>query len=519
MSENYLLNHSELPFLQDGGEMGELIRAKDWSGNPLGDPVSWPPALKQTVSMMLSTVFPVLICWGKDYIQLYNDAFRPINGLDKHPAAMGGSAKDTYAEIWGQIGPMFAEVMHGKTVGFPDFMVVLERNGYAEECYFDFSYSPIKDEHGNIRGILVICVETTEKMMAIKSRELQQQNLKNVVRQAPVGMCIVKGTPLMVEEVNDLFLKIIGKERDDFKTTPYWDVNTEAKAFYEPITNRVLATGETYHANEHEIVMIRHGIEETVYVDFVYEPILSTQGTPEAIIIVAIDVSEKVTARMKIEEAAEEMQAINEEMTASNEELAAANEKLAVTNEELESANNELLVSETRFRNLIHQSPFAICVIRATDLVVNEVNDGYLQLVGKSRHQVENRKIWEAVPEAAEGYAPVFQQVIDTGIPFIAKEHEVILIKNGVPENVFLDFVYEPVIETNGQVTSVMVVGIDVTEKVAARRNIEDVEERIRLAIDAAEIGTFDFDYQNGRLVYSERFARIFDIRLNASYR
>jgi PAS domain S-box-containing protein len=163
------VHHNSQPFLSGGGNMGELLRAIDWSATSIGPSDEWPSALKQTVSMMLGTRFPMLICWGKDYIQLYNDAFRPINGVTKHPQAAGGSARDTYAEIWETIGPMFEGVMNGQTVGFPNFMVPLDRNGYLEDCYFDFSYSPIKDENGHIGGILVICVETTEKVKAIEN--------------------------------------------------------------------------------------------------------------------------------------------------------------------------------------------------------------------------------------------------------------------------------------------------------------------------------------------------------------
>ncbi|MEJ5993374.1 PAS domain S-box protein [Pedobacter sp. Du54] len=158
------LENNLLPFLKGGGEMGELIRSINWKTNPLGEPKQWPLSLKHAVSMMLSTTLPVLICWGEEYIQLYNDAFRPINGTAKHPKALGGSARNTYAEIWDTIGPMFKNVMEGASVGFPNFMVPIDRNGYVEECYFDFSYSPISDENGHIGGVLVICVETTEKV-------------------------------------------------------------------------------------------------------------------------------------------------------------------------------------------------------------------------------------------------------------------------------------------------------------------------------------------------------------------
>lgn len=151
-------------FLSGGGETGALLRAMDWSSNPLGEPGYWPSALKQMVSMMLSATLPVLICWGEDYIQLYNDAFRPINGLSKHPQALGAPAGVTYGEIWDTIGPLFGKVMQGEPVKLTDFKVVLHRNDYPEDCYFDFSYSPIKDEAGTAAGVLVICLETTQKV-------------------------------------------------------------------------------------------------------------------------------------------------------------------------------------------------------------------------------------------------------------------------------------------------------------------------------------------------------------------
>ncbi|MBK0378495.1 PAS domain S-box protein [Mucilaginibacter segetis] len=157
----------DLPFLQAGGEMAELIRGFNWAGTSLGPLSLWPPALKIITALLLSSRFPMLLCWGPDYIQLYNDAFRPVNGRDKHPKALGSSARETYAEIWETIGPMFEAVMRGESFGFPDFNVRLERNGYPEDCYFDFSYSPLTDEQGMIRGILVICKETTEKVRAI----------------------------------------------------------------------------------------------------------------------------------------------------------------------------------------------------------------------------------------------------------------------------------------------------------------------------------------------------------------
>jgi PAS domain S-box-containing protein len=253
-------------------------------------------------------------------------------------------------------------------------------------------------------------------------------------------------------------------------------------------------------------------------------PRFLSDGTFAGYISSCIDITKRKQDEQKMQELNEELAAsneelssVNEELAASNEELAAVNEEFAAVNEELAGANEklersyaELLISENRFRSLIIQAPVAICVIRATDLMVLEVNDSYLELVGKKRREIENHTIWDAVAEAADSYAPVMQQVVNSGIAFHAREHEVILIRNGKEERLFIDFVYEPVHGISGEVTLVLVVGNDVTDKVIARRNIEDVEERIRLAIEAAEIGTYDYNYKTDLLTSSERFNQIF---------
>ena len=153
-------------FLENGGEMGQLTKDKDWHNTPLGNPETWSQSLRTMVSVMLENPFAMYIAWGENFIQLYNDAYRPILGSTKHPHALGNSAKETFSEIWHIIEPMFKGVLQGKAVGFPDFKLTLNRNGYEEECYFDFSCSPIRQENGEVGGILVTVIETTNKKIA-----------------------------------------------------------------------------------------------------------------------------------------------------------------------------------------------------------------------------------------------------------------------------------------------------------------------------------------------------------------
>ncbi len=165
-------------FLSGGGEMGNIIREKDWSKTPLGDPKNWPSSLRTMVPVMLDNPFGMYIAWGNRYTQIYNDAFRPILGSTKHPGALGISSAVTFEEIWDTIGPMFEQVMKGNSFHKKNFMLPLNRNGFMEECYFDFSYSPVRKEDGKPGGVLVTVIETTNKNRTkdeLKSSKMHKQ--------------------------------------------------------------------------------------------------------------------------------------------------------------------------------------------------------------------------------------------------------------------------------------------------------------------------------------------------------
>ena len=154
--------------LAGGGEMGALMRSIDWSKTAVGPASAWPQSLRTALSILLETGFPMYIAWGPEFIQFYNDGYRPILGSTKHPAAMGRSTRETFAEIWDIIGPMFEGVMQGIATTVVDFLLPLDRHGFVEECYFIFSYSPIREETGNVGGVLVTVTETTERVLGAR---------------------------------------------------------------------------------------------------------------------------------------------------------------------------------------------------------------------------------------------------------------------------------------------------------------------------------------------------------------
>ena len=146
--------------------MGLLIRATDWVTTPLGSVALWAQSLRTILSACLYSRFPMLIWWGPDLVMLYNDAYRPILGNSKHPSAMGRRGRDVWPEIWHIIGPMLEGVLtQGEATWSENQLLMLDRNGYLEECYFTFSYSPIHDESGGIGGVLTAVTETTQEVL------------------------------------------------------------------------------------------------------------------------------------------------------------------------------------------------------------------------------------------------------------------------------------------------------------------------------------------------------------------
>ena len=145
--------------------MGALMRTIDWAATPLGPVEGWPQSLRTALGILLLTRHPAFIWWGPDLIQFYNDGYRPILGATKHPAAMGGRGRETWAEIWHVIEPMIERVLGGGSTYERDGLLVLDRNGFPEECYFDYAYSPIRDESGGVGGIFVACSETTRRVV------------------------------------------------------------------------------------------------------------------------------------------------------------------------------------------------------------------------------------------------------------------------------------------------------------------------------------------------------------------
>jgi len=150
--------------LPNGGAIGEIMRNYDWSGCSLGDPKAWPEILHRTLALALPSKFPIFIAWGPELNLLYNDASIPILGA-RHPAALGRPLRDVWARIWNEISPLVERGLAGEASYRENLPLTLGRNDYMEQAYFTFSFSPILDDMGSVRGLLGIVTETTQQVV------------------------------------------------------------------------------------------------------------------------------------------------------------------------------------------------------------------------------------------------------------------------------------------------------------------------------------------------------------------
>src|SRR5262249_47630340 len=159
-----------LDFLAGGGEMGERIRTLDWSHTSIGPCEHWPESLWMALRLLLASSQPIWVGWGPDLTYFYNDPYKSIIG-GKHPWALGQPTREVWRELWSDIGPMLETALRGDQGTYVESqLLIMERNGYPEETYYTFSYSPVPNGDGTVGGIF--CANSDDTQRVIGERQL-----------------------------------------------------------------------------------------------------------------------------------------------------------------------------------------------------------------------------------------------------------------------------------------------------------------------------------------------------------
>jgi signal transduction histidine kinase len=367
------------PFLQGGGEMGELTRNYDWSQTVLGNPDDWPQSLRTTLAMILSSRFPMFLWWGADMIQFYNDAYRPsLGNKGKHPQALGQKGIDCWPEIWDIIYPLIYQVQTtGEATWSEDQLIPIFRNEKLEDVYWTFGYSPIYGDADNIDGVLVVCQETTQKVRNVKKLEESEARFQSLIAAAPIAIGLFLGREFTIEMHNQAFNNILDKGNDitgKSLTELFPDLLTENQPFLQILEN-VFTSGKPYQTFNREVNSVQIRLTKDGFYDSSYTPLFDGEGNVYAILAIAVDVTEQVLAQHQIEEV----------VAQRTKELAESNKALQQTNQDLEQfayiASHDMqepLRKVATFTNLLENSLGTI----------DERSKRYLHKIGASANRM-----------------------------------------------------------------------------------------------------------------------------------
>lgn len=298
----------------------------------------------------------------------------------------------------------------------------------------------------------------------------REKKFREMVKQAPIGITIFRGKEFTVEVANEKYLELIDRKEAEFEGKPLFESLPEVKESVEGLLNQVLETGEPYYGYEFPVTLNRYGRADLAYFNFVYQPLREENGDISGVVVVATDVTSSVETR------------------------------------------HSLMESEKQFRHFIMQSPIAMTIFRGEDFVIELANNVMFEKIWRRKEaDVIGKKIVDAFPELVEQkYPELLKKVFVSGKPHREIEAVAYVMGDDGMNKFYLDFEYAPLFETDKSVSGIMVTVNDVTEQVNARKKVEDAEERLRIALEAAELATWDLDLKTRHLIYSPRLVEIF---------
>lgn len=197
----------------NGGNVGALMLAHDWSKSPLGQPSQWPSPLRSVVSLMLGSNFPMFVAWGEELGFIYNDAYSVLLG-NKHPSAIGARFQDIWSEIWDDIYPLVKAAMAGESTYQENMPLTMNRKGFDEETWFTFTYTPVRDDDGVVVGMFCASTETTPQILAKRRADFRNKLNERMRAAATSRAAIDTCCALLGQEMNAAFCAF-GEVQDD----------------------------------------------------------------------------------------------------------------------------------------------------------------------------------------------------------------------------------------------------------------------------------------------------------------
>lgn len=391
---------------------------------------------------------PVSTCIlrGRDMVvDIVNEA--AIQTWGKGPDVLGRTLVEIMPELIGQPYLQILDNVYttgesyiGETSPF-----TLLVNGAPKSYIKKIIYKPLKDSSGNVHSILGIGIDVSARIEAQQELERNLQQLVSYFEQSPVAIAIISKENLTFQLVNAFYAELVGRRPEDLEKKPLLEALPELKGQgFDLLLENVIHTGKAYSAVEVSVDLLRNNILEKVYVDLTYQPQLSIDGDISGILVVAIDVTQQVRSRKKVED------------------------------------------SEAKLKTIVSTAPASIALFMGRDLIIEMPNQTFIDVAGKGPGIV-GKPLAEAIPELKDQpFLQMLDDVYTTGQSFQTYGSLIKIIQHGIPIEKYYDFTYTPVFDSEGNVYAILDIAIDVTEQMLDRHKLEKSEQEIRSLIESS---------------------------------
>jgi PAS domain S-box-containing protein len=427
---------------------------------------------------------------------------------------VGRPFAELWADIWSDIKPLVRTAMSGKAIFADNLMLLMHRNGYPEETYFTFSYSPIHDESGKVAGMFCACTETTQQVLSERRQRFRLELADRMRELSEPGEIASTAASLLGRHLG-LSRAAYTEVEDDGQTLRILSDWTDGRA---PALPERLATRD-FGMETADALARGHALcFADVATDPCTRPYLAVFETLHAGSLLLVPLVKSGRLRSLLMLAQEQPRPWRRENVSLAEDVA---ERIWLAMERgyaesrrrrAEAALGRQLAAESdRLRMLFEQAPGFMAVMRGPRHVFEMANRIFTRTVGQ--RELLGRPIADALPELAEqGFVALLDQVYATGRPFSGQDVLVVLqpAPDAPPEQHFMDFIYQPVLDADGSVSGIFIEGYDVTARRLADEAVRDSEERLREGMEVARMVVWDWDLKTNAVSYSDNTTDVF---------
>ncbi|WP_144579035.1 response regulator [Agrobacterium sp. DE0009] len=491
--------------------MAHMMRRHDWTNSSLGCPDEWPQALKVAIRLLLTSKFEMWLGWGPDIAFFYNDAYRPTLG-NKHPNALAVPTKVLWSEIWSDIkGRLETVYSSGEATWDRALLLLLERDGYPEETYHTFSYSPLIGDSGKVEGVFCAVTEETERVIS-ERRLATMRTLASGLAVADTEVDVFNASrEALKENPQDLPFCALYVFDDKGNAKRRWVCGAAEDDVLLPVTITrgagIWNLERAWQKQDVELVslaasdVVPSGPWPKAPSQAAVIPLVGQAGDqPKGVLISGLNahravsddyldflklIAGQITSRLASAEAFE----TERRRAAALAEAAAIREKAALALEHLNrqlSSEVELRTAERdRMRALFQQAPSFMCILSGPEHTFELVNGAYMQLVG--HRKLVGLSVRDALPEiAGQGFFELLDGVFQSGKPYIGRYVPVFLERNGKkqPDQRFVHLIYQPIFDLNGSVTGIFVDGFDVTDQKRAEDQLQSLNHTLEEKVE-----------------------------------